>query len=193
MACCKQYGRLPEGRLRSWRPPAGGLTKATPAPDDRDGGSRTKRWVGTDVRTVLGRTEGCVVRGELDDALARLARREELQRRRAGAAAAPDDVLDEIADALRRVVALHPGLSVTAAVTDARGSSTVRVGWLDGSAAVVPPVEAGEDRPEYSPAGTDRWTSGDVVDEPVAGRTPYTWPMTVRTVPASPGGDPPIH
>jgi hypothetical protein len=132
-----------------------------------------------------------VVRGELDDALARLARREELQRRRAGAGAAPDVILDEVADALRRVVALHPGVSVTATVTDSAGSSTVRVGWLEGSGAVVPPVEA--DRRAQSGPGTDRRDGGAAFDEPVAGRTPYAWPMTVRTVPASSAGDPPVH
>jgi hypothetical protein len=132
-----------------------------------------------------------MVRGELDDALARLARREEFQRRRAGAAAAPDAVLDEVADALRRVVALHPGLSVTATVTDSAGSSTVRVGWLEESAAVGPPVES--DPRAQSRPGTDRRDGGGAFDEPVAGRTPYAWPMTVRTVPASSAGDPPSH
>jgi hypothetical protein len=119
-----------------------------------------------------------VVRGELDDALARLARREELQRRRAEAAA-PDAVLDEVADALRRVVAQHPGLAVTATVTDAGGSSTVRVAWSEGSAAVVPSAEPGDD------------AHIGMRGEPVAGRTPYVWPMTVRTIPSSPAGDPP--
>jgi hypothetical protein len=120
------------------------------------------------------------VRGELDDALARLARREELQRRRAGGGAAPDAVLDEVADALRRVVAQHPGLAITATVTGAGGSSTVRVAWSEGSAAVVPWAEPSDDA-----RGTE------TLDEPVAGRTPYAWPMTVRTVPSSPAGEPP--
>lgn len=118
-----------------------------------------------------------MVRGELDDALARLARREELQRRRSGAADPPDAVLDEVADALRRVVAQHPGLAVTATVTDATGSSTVRVAWSDGSATVTPTGEAAEG------------PGGGMLDEPVAGRTPYAWPMTVRTVPGSSGGE----
>ncbi|HEX2774091.1 MAG TPA: hypothetical protein VHN18_16905, partial [Micromonosporaceae bacterium] len=116
-----------------------------------------------------------------DDALARLARREELQRRRAGGSTAPDVVLDEVAEALRSVVTQHPGLAVTATVTDAGGSSTVRVAWSDGSATVVPSAEPGDD----ALSGTG------ILDEPVAGRTPYAWPMTVRTVPSSPGGDPP--
>lgn len=119
-----------------------------------------------------------MVRGELDDALARLARREELQRRRTGGSAAADAVLDEVAEALRSVVAQHPGLAVTATVTDAGGSHTVRVAWSDGSATVVPSAEPG-----------DEARSGSR-DEPVAGRTPYAWPMTVRTVPSS-AGDPP--
>jgi hypothetical protein len=127
-----------------------------------------------------------VVRGELDDALARLARREELQRRRAGAAATLDAVLDEVADALRRIVAQHPGLAITATVTDASGSNTVRVGWSEGSANVVPPGERGHEPP------ADPRSGGAIRDEPVAGRTPYTWPMTVRTVPSAPG-DPPAE
>jgi hypothetical protein len=122
-----------------------------------------------------------VVRGELDDALARLARREELQRRRAGGGSMPDVVLDEVADALRRVVAQHPGVSVTATVTDAAGSHTVRVAWSEGSAAVVPSAEAGAEARANSGSG--------MLDEPVAGRTPYAFPMNVRTVPAS-AGDP---
>jgi hypothetical protein len=126
-----------------------------------------------------------VVRGELDDALARLARREELQRRRAGGGAASEAALDEVAEALRHVVAQHPGLAVTATVTDAAGSSTtMRVAWSHGSAAVVPSVE-----PVDEPRTDAR---GGTLDEPVAGRAPYAWPMTVRTVPPSAAGDPPV-
>ncbi|HEX7746295.1 MAG TPA: hypothetical protein VF462_13660 [Micromonosporaceae bacterium] len=116
------------------------------------------------------------MRGELDDALARLARREELQRRRSGEAH-PDVVLDEVADALRQVVAQHPGLAVTATVHLGATSSTVRVAWSDGSATVTAAADV---------AGGD--PGAGVLDEPVAGRTPYAWPLTVHTVPPSAGG-----
>lgn len=117
-----------------------------------------------------------MVRGELDDALARLARREELQRRRSGEAHDPEAVLDEVADALRQVVAQHPGVAVTATVHHGVTNSTVRVAWSDGSATVTPAGDA---------AGG---SGAGMLDEPVAGRTPYAWPLTVRTVPPSAGG-----
>lgn len=117
------------------------------------------------------------MRGELDDALARLARREELQRRRSGEAH-PDVVLDEVADALRQVVAQHPGVAVTATVHLGATNSTVRVAWSDGSATVTPAGGAADGGP-----------GGGMLDEPVAGRTPYAWPLTVRTVPPSAGGE----
>jgi hypothetical protein len=113
-----------------------------------------------------------MVRGELDDALARLARREELQRRRSGEAHAPEVVLDEVADALRQVVAQHPGVAVTATVHLGTTTSTVRVAWSDGSTTVGP---------------ADGAADGGGLDEPVAGRTPYAWPLTVRTMPPSLG------
>lgn len=118
-----------------------------------------------------------MVRGELDDALARLARREELQRRRSGDAHTADVVLDEVADALRQVVAQHPGVAVTATVHLGATDSTVRVAWSDGSTTVTATGDAAGGGP-----------GGGMYDEPVAGRTPYAWPLTVRTVPPSAGG-----
>lgn len=138
------------------------------------------------------------MRGDLDETLARMARREEALRRRApmpgepagtperdvpveaadepgderagrgayrlrgGEAPVRRDPVEEVAEAVRRVVAEHPGLAVTLRVELGEQAYPLRVSW-SGAAVTVGPAAP--------PA------------------PPPTWPMSVKTVPA-PGHDP---
>ncbi|MEH1165653.1 hypothetical protein V6V47_09720 [Micromonospora sp. CPCC 205539] len=138
------------------------------------------------------------MRGDLDESLARLARREEALRRRddtvelarpdvghaeprnAGPGRhdarhagrdTPDDLaglgpVEEVAEAVRQVVAGHPGLAVTVRVEHAGRTYPLRICW-DGTDVTVGP----------EPAAT-----------PV--EAPPTWPLSGRTVPGwAPGPD----
>jgi hypothetical protein len=85
----------------------------------------------------------------LEEGLARMARREEMQRRLGGgtptpprwppdasgmaASTGPLPTVDEVAAAVGRVVERHPAASVTLTVRDADGAWVVQVGWRDGS------------------------------------------------------------
>ncbi len=103
------------------------------------------------------------MRGELDDALARMARREALQRQRAaeaaGRAASP---ADEVTEAVQRVVGQHPSVAVTMWVADGSSLTALHIGWSDGVVTV---------RPAAEPA------------LPTAGEPPHSWPLAVRTAP----------
>ncbi|MBF9129127.1 hypothetical protein I0C86_09045 [Plantactinospora sp. S1510] len=105
------------------------------------------------------------MRGELDDALARMERREALQRRRAeeAAAARAGSPVDEVIEAVQRVVAEHRALAVTMWVADGPNISAMHVAWMDGTVTV---------RPAAEPA------------LPTAGQPPHSWPMSVKTVPS---------
>ncbi|MFG1881302.1 hypothetical protein [Micromonospora sp. NPDC049102] len=141
------------------------------------------------------------MRGDLDETLARLARREEALRRRANdrddiapppdPTAAPDVTVagrtagsarhaervdpgdtarwgpvEEVAEAVRQVVGVHPGLAVTVRVEHDGRTYPLRVSW-DGPDVTVGP----------EPAAT-----------PV--ELPPSWPLSGRTVPAwAPGPD----
>ncbi|MET7966773.1 hypothetical protein [Micromonospora sp. NPDC005305] len=130
------------------------------------------------------------MRGDLDETLARLARREEAQRRRGPLPGEPDedagrdrpadaraghgayrlrggdrperrDPVEEVAEAVRRVVAEHPGLAVVVRVELGGQAYPLRVAWSG------PEVTVGA-APAPAP--------------------PPAWPMSVKTVPA-PGQD----
>ncbi|WP_435205304.1 hypothetical protein [Micromonospora sp. bgisy143] len=135
------------------------------------------------------------MRGDLDETLARLARREEARRRRAddraattpppGPTAAParnagparhaerDDPdaagwgpVEEVTEAVRQVVGVHPGLAVTVRVEHDGRTYPLRVSW-DGPDVTV--------APEPPPAPVE---------------PPPSWPLSGRTVPAwAPGPD----
>jgi hypothetical protein len=145
------------------------------------------------------------MRGELDDALARMARREELLRRRstpptevnrplvngtgptgvgnqppvdgtrypiAGSRPPADSVqsqadgsrspVEEIAEAVRRVIAHYPGVTVRLAVERGTSHTALRVGWSDGMVTVTPAA---------APAA------------PATPPGPPAWPLSVKTVP----------
>ncbi|MGW4466912.1 hypothetical protein [Micromonospora sp. NPDC004704] len=182
------------------------------------------------------------MRGELDDALARMARREELLRRRSGAPTEGDrppvdaprpaaesnhppadsgrypvegnryqaeptrspnaglrppaetirsstenlrsagesvrppvpaqrTPVDDVADAVRRVVAHHPGLTVRLSMEQGTSHAAIRVGWSEGRVTVVPADEP-------------------VAPAPVPAPAPPTWPLPVQPMPgwaAAPG------
>jgi hypothetical protein len=143
---------------------------------------------------VAGR--GDLVRGDLDETLARLARREEALRRRAddrddslpppGPTAAPTrnagqarhaephdpadtagwGPVEEVTEAVRQVVGVHPGLVVTVRIEHDGRTYPLRVSW-DGPDVTVGP------EPPTAPV------------EP-----PPSWPLSGRTVPAwAPGPD----
>lgn len=113
------------------------------------------------------------MRGELDEALARMARREEVLRRLT--APAPDDgqtvapsgvdPAAEVAEAVRLVVAAHPGLSVTLSVDDGSSVRGVRVAWTADTVTVT------ADGP---PGGTPAPT----------GDAPPSWPLPAQPGPA---------
>ncbi|MDG4791470.1 hypothetical protein O7626_37210 [Micromonospora sp. WMMD1102] len=104
------------------------------------------------------------MRGELDDALARMERREALQRRRAQEAAArAGSPVDEVTEAVQRVVAQYPNVAVTMWVADGPNISAMHVAWSDGTVTV---------RPAAEPA------------LPTAGQPPHSWPLSVKTVPS---------
>jgi hypothetical protein len=114
------------------------------------------------------------MRGEIDDVLARMARREALQRRReAEEAARRADPVAQVTEAVREVVDRHPSLAVTMWVTDGSALTALHVLHEDGRVTI---------RPAAEPA------------MPSAGAPPESWPMTVRT-PGSwtPSPEPPRH
>lgn len=117
------------------------------------------------------------MRGELDDTLARMARREELQRRRA---AAGRGGVDELIEAVQRVVARHPGLGVTMSVAQGGTTSVVRVEWAGGSIAVAPAVAPAVEA-SIVPAAVDPPPARP--DTAPAAGPRDAWPMSGKTVP----------
>ncbi|MBO4206550.1 hypothetical protein [Micromonospora echinofusca] len=109
------------------------------------------------------------MRGELDEALARMARREELLRRRSapveGRSTAPPggEPLAEVTEAVRRVVAAHPGLSVDLEVDHDGTARQLRIAW---SGETVTVTSSGAE------------ATGTVPDSP-----PPAWPLPVTPVP----------
>lgn len=115
------------------------------------------------------------MRGELDDTLARMARREELQRRRASAGRS---TVDEVIEAVQRVVARHPGLSVTMSVAEGGTTSVVRVEWAGGNIAVAPAVAPAVEASIVPAVEPPVRGSATTASAPRGG-----WPMSGKTVP----------
>jgi hypothetical protein len=96
------------------------------------------------------------MRDGLGDALDRMARREEVERLRAAAAAQGEhrghaghlghlgSTMDEVTEAIRKIVEGHPGATVTVTVEEPGGGGSVRVSWVDGRVVVRdgPPPDA---------------------------------------------------
>ncbi|WP_213450279.1 hypothetical protein [Rhizomonospora bruguierae] len=97
------------------------------------------------------------MRGDLDDALARMARRDEMLRR-ARAASGCTPAVTEVTEALRRVVAERPELVVTVRVHEERSVSEARVAWRDGEVRVT--MRPASDGPYPRPPDEPRATNG---------------------------------
>ncbi|MEV0393145.1 hypothetical protein [Polymorphospora rubra] len=117
------------------------------------------------------------MRGELDDALARLARRDELKRRLAAepppapgppvtTQPAPPTPVDEVTAAVRQVVSRYPDMAVTLSVHTGSSAALLRVQWTAGEVTVT-----------VGPATTDvRSPAPAPAQPPVAGAGPPAWP-----------------
>jgi hypothetical protein len=101
------------------------------------------------------------MRGELNEALDRLARRDEALRRRTGVPEEPRSAATELVSAARRLVDENPELSVTVTVESGRSCSSVRLEHGQ------PPRLVEAAAPSNVPAGNV--PAGDV---PVAGGRP---------------------
>ena len=77
------------------------------------------------------------VRGGLDDALDKLARRDELRRRAAGEAAGTPPAVTELIEAIAAVVARHPELGVTVGVEGAGDPVLLQFHFADGQVQVT--------------------------------------------------------
>jgi hypothetical protein len=78
--------------------------------------------------------------------------------------------VDDVAEAVRRVVAQHPGLTVRLTMEQGTANASVRVGWSEGRVTVTPtgaPVT-----PPPVPAAP-----------PVPAPAPPVWPLPVQTTP----------
>lgn len=121
------------------------------------------------------------MRGELDGALDKMARMEELRRRRAAEpAGGGHDAGHAVAEAVRRVVAQHPGIAVTLRVEQETGNRLMRVAWADGTVTVV------FHEPSPSADGVTSTTASSRQPEPrqtTDEQPPHMWPLSVRTVP----------
>lgn len=80
------------------------------------------------------------MRDGLGDALDRMARREEVERLRAAAAAGEQrgSAMYAVIEAIRKIVESHPTATVTATVEEPGGGGSVRVSWVDGHLVVRP-------------------------------------------------------
>ena len=134
------------------------------------------------------------MRGGLDDALARLARREELRRRVADPPASPGAAVEEVIQAARRAVSRDRELSVTLTVAYRGRTSTVRV--QDHNGEVMVSISPGQSAP---PRAVDAHPAADrprTLDAHPAGDRPRTLDAHPtadghRAVDARPGGDGP--
>jgi hypothetical protein len=77
------------------------------------------------------------MRGGLDDALARMARMEELRRRAADPPASPGTIVEELVQAARRAVGRDSELAITVTVAYRGRTSAVRVENQDGEVTVT--------------------------------------------------------
>ncbi|MDG4833710.1 hypothetical protein O7627_31015 [Solwaraspora sp. WMMD1047] len=117
------------------------------------------------------------MRGELDDTLARLARREEAQRRRAEQLAAETrSPTDEVTEAVQRVVARHPDITVTVLVARGQDTATRHITWSEGQVVAIP-VAGPVSTAAIDPAANAPTHPAGPPDVP-------SWPMSVKTVPA---------
>jgi hypothetical protein len=116
------------------------------------------------------------VRGGLDDALDKLARRDELRRRAAGEANGTSPAVTELVEAIAAVVARHPELGVTVGAEGSGEPVLLHFFFAEGQ------VQVTADSPVQAEAPVAR--HADVVDVELVEPEPYSAP------PASPAADP---
>src|SRR3954470_13599143 len=90
------------------------------------------------------------MRGELDDALARLERWDEVRRQLHQEATSGEPLLDEVVHAVTAILARRRSATVTLTVTDTTGSSSVELVARDGTVTTGAPGDAA--RPNRSAA-----------------------------------------
>jgi hypothetical protein len=121
------------------------------------------------------------VRGGLDDALDKLARRDELRRRASGESTGTPPAVTELVEAIAAVVARNPKLGVTVGVEGVGDPLLLRFFVEDGV------VQVNADTPVPAPAAeaAPRHADFDIeVEEPV--EEPYQAPPAYRPAPAYP-------
>jgi hypothetical protein len=116
------------------------------------------------------------VRGGLDDALEKLARRDELRRRAAGEATGTSPAVTELVEAIAGVVARHPELGVTVGAEGSGEPVLLHFFFAEGQ------VQVSADNPVQPEAPAAR--HADVVDVELVEPEPYSAP------PATPAADP---
>ncbi|MCU7722307.1 hypothetical protein ODJ79_01110 [Actinoplanes sp. KI2] len=116
------------------------------------------------------------MRGGLDDALDKLARRDELRRRAAGEATGTSPAVTELVEAIAGVVARHPELGVTVGAEGSGEPVLLHFFFAEGQ------VQVTADNPVQAEAPVAR--HADVVDVELVEPEPYSAP------PASPAADP---
>lgn len=114
------------------------------------------------------------MRGGLDDALDKLARRDQLRRRSSGEAPGTPAAVTELVEAIAAVIGRHPGLGVSVGVEGAGDPLLLHFFFADGQVqvnaenAVTPPGEPGAPRHADFDAEVDEPYSGVPFDYPQA-------------------------
>jgi hypothetical protein len=128
------------------------------------------------------------MRGDLDDALARLARRDQLHKRVSQGSDRTTSAAQEIVTAVRPVVERHPGLTASVRLSD--GGQTVDVTVANNGGRVHVSVD-GPTEPEQPPRPDRRTVGGNghpgtaALGVPTAGGPP-DWPPRSELTPGSP-------
>lgn len=111
------------------------------------------------------------MRGGLDEALSKLARRDELRRRAAGQATGTPPAVAELVEAVAAVVARHPELAITMGVEGAGDPVLLQFALEDGVVQVTADNTVAERVPEAAPTSprhADFDIDLDVADDPLA-------------------------
>jgi hypothetical protein len=125
------------------------------------------------------------VRGGLDDALDKLARRDELRRRAAGEATGTPAAVQDLVEAIAAVVARNPSLALTVGVEGAGDPVLLHVAVEDGVVQVTADNSVGARAAEATTATAPKHADFDIDldDEPYAPQSAYT--ATAASVPAA--------
>ncbi|MEV1285585.1 hypothetical protein [Micromonospora sp. NPDC049679] len=126
---------------------------------------------------------------DLDDALARLARRDQLQKRNSnGHHDEPRPAVDEVAEALRQVIERHPGLSAVVRLDGVGASTEIRVSREAGTVRVTTTDLESTPSPTSAPPLDPSPLAASPLDSPLLRSSP----LDPHPLDASPG-DPSPH